>query len=158
MRLSALAMPSMRRTPHAAPRTACTGALFSFNVALNDLDEYAGGGTYFRQLDGIEGVDCAQGAEAADVLRSPKGHLLAHSSALMHGGHAVSSGVRYILVAFCTIHPEHSEWASRFYAHVKDVIDPGDEDGNPPDPNARPLPRGLLAGGAAYRMALDGKG
>ena len=100
----------------------------------------------------------AQGAEAADVLRSPKGHLLAHSSALMHGGHAVSSGVRYILVAFCTIHPEHSEWASRFYAHVKDVIDPGDEDGNPPDPNARPLPRGLLAGGAAYRMALDGKG
>lgn len=132
------------------------GALFSFNVALNDLEEYTGGGTYFRQLDGA--VDCVESPEAGDVLRSPKGHLLAHSSALMHGGHTVSSGVRYILVAFCTIHPEHSDWASRFYSHVKDVVDPGDEDGSPPDPNARPLPRGLLAGGPAYRMALDGAG
>ena len=65
---------------------ACPGALFSFNLALNDLEEYEGGGTYFRRLEGSGG---------AAALRSPKGHLLAHSSALVHGGHPISSGVRY---------------------------------------------------------------
>jgi|TARA_B110001469_G_C9456910_1_gene230467 hypothetical protein len=61
------------------------GALFSFNLALNGLEEYEGGGTYFRRLEG---------SGAAAALRSPKGHLLAHSSALVHGGHPISSGVR----------------------------------------------------------------
>ena len=116
------------------------GAVFSFNVALNDLDEYEGGGTYFRKLDegghdggaadgGADADDDGGAGEAADAsaLRSPKGHIMAHSSALLHGGHPISSGVRYILVAFCTIDPAHLSWASRFYGYVQDVVDPGDE-------------------------------
>ena len=89
-------------------------------------------------------------------MRSPKGHLLAHSSALMHGGHPISSGVRYILVAFCTIDPTYVGWASRFYEHVLDAIDPDDEAGAA-EPGARAqLPSGLLtASGPEYRKALD---
>ena len=81
------------------------GSVFSFNVALNDLDEYEGGGTEFEALDG-------------KAIRSPRGHLLAHSSALMHGGHTLASGVRYILVCFVTVDAEHSEWGKRFREHV----------------------------------------
>ena len=111
------------------------GALFSFNVALNELDEYEDGGTYFRKLE--------------RNVRSPKGHLLAHSSALMHGGHPTSSGVRYVLVAFCTIAPEYYDWASRFYEHVHERVDPGDEALS----SSRSLPRGMLTGGLVYRQA-----
>jgi len=95
------------------------GALFSFNLALNDLDEYEGGGTYFRSLEG---------SGTAAALRSPKGHLLAHSSALVHGGHPITSGVRYILVAFCTIDPAYSRWAYALSEHVQAVVDPGEVD------------------------------
>ena len=80
--------------------------MFSFNVALNDWDEYEGGGTSFRALGG-------EGA-----IRSPKGHLMAHSSALMHGGHPLVSGTRYILVCFVTVEAEHADWAASFNEHV----------------------------------------
>ena len=99
------------------------GCVLSFNIALNDLHEYEGGGTYFRAL-GDGGVD-------ASALRSPKGHLLCHSSALMHGGHPIRSGVRYILVAFCTVDPAYMPWAARFYEHVQGVVDPGEVEGQP---------------------------
>ena len=132
------------------------GSLFSFNVALNDLDEYEGGGTYFRKLDD-SGGDGGDGDGSSGALRSPKGHVLAHSSALMHGGHPTTSGVRYILVAFCTIAPEYAGWASRFYEHVNQRVDPGAEE----DFAARALPLGMLTAGPAYRQArqatLDGE-
>ena len=99
------------------------GCVLSFNIALNELHEYEGGGTYFRALDG--------GGSDASALRSPKGHLLCHSSALMHGGHPISSGVRYILVAFCTVDPAWQPWAARFFDHVKGVVDPGEVEGQP---------------------------
>ena len=122
------------------------GALFSLNIALNDLDEYEGGGTYFRKLDGDGGSDeDACGAS----LRSPKGHVIAHSSALMHGGHPTTKGVRYILVAFCTIAPEYAGWASRFYEHVNQKVDPGDE----ALVSERALPLGMLTAGPVYRQA-----
>jgi len=34
------------------------------------------------------------------AIRSRRGHLLAHSSALLHGGHPTDEGMRYILVWF----------------------------------------------------------
>ena len=118
------------------------GAVFSFNVALNGWDEYEGGGTYFRMLD--DG-----GGASAGALRLRKGHVVAHSSALMHGGHPTTSGVRYILVAFCTVAPEYASWASRFYEHVNEHVDPGEAGDFAP----RALPRGMLTAGSEYRQA-----
>ena len=133
------------------------GAVFSFNVALNDLDEYDGGGTYFRMLDRNAtgaatdaATDAAGGCVGSSgALRSPKGHIVAHSSALMHGGHPTTRGVRYLLVAFCTIAPEYAGWASRFYEHVSERVDPGDEQAFAP----RALPHGMLTAGPIYRQA-----
>lgn len=79
------------------------GSVLSFNIALNSWDEYEGGGTYFR----------SQGA-----VRSNKGHVLAHASGLLHGGHPITAGVRYILVAFVILQ-NYPNFASRFYEHVR---------------------------------------
>jgi len=125
------------------------GAVFSFNVALNGLDDYEGGGTYFRKLDRNASGGGGGGGDSSGALRSPKGHIVAHSSALMHGGHPTTSGVRYILVAFCTIAPEYYGWASRFYEHVLESVDPGDEAAFA----KRALPRGMLTAGNEYRQA-----
>jgi hypothetical protein len=96
------------------------GSIFSFNVALNDLDEYSDGGTSFRALAMTKGS--AETSEyGGESLRLPKGHILAHSSALMHSGHPISAGVRYILVAFINVAPSHKAWARRYYDHVRKV-------------------------------------
>ncbi|KAJ8598580.1 hypothetical protein CTAYLR_001709 [Chrysophaeum taylorii] len=81
------------------------GSIVSFNIALNDLRDYEGGGTWF------EGIQTA--------IRSPKGHVLAHASGLLHGGHPITSGVRYILVAFVILR-SYPNFATRFYDHVRD--------------------------------------
>lgn len=82
------------------------GSVVSFNIALNSLDDYEGGGTWFDRLQ--------------TSLRSEKGHILAHASALLHGGHPIQSGVRYILVAFVILR-SYPNFASRFYEHVRDL-------------------------------------
>ena len=122
-------------------------------MALNDLDEYEGGGTYFRKLDphaggGGDGGDGGDGG-GGGALRSPKGHIVAHSSALMHGGHPTTRGVRYVLIAFCTIAPEYAGWAARFYEHVNERVDPGEVGDFAP----RALPLGMLTAGPVYRQA-----
>jgi len=94
-----------------------SATVFSFNVALNSLDDYEGGGTYFRRLE-----NCT--TESAGSVRSDKGHILAHSSALWHGGHPITSGVRYILVAFVSVDADYADWAFKFYEHVRLVDDP----------------------------------
>ncbi len=62
------------------------GLLVTANIALNDLDEYEGGGTI------IEGVK--------EPVRLPMGNVLLHPGDVKHGGNAITSGVRYALVCF----------------------------------------------------------
>jgi hypothetical protein len=59
----------------------------SFVIALNDCDEYSGGGTYFPQND--------------SVVRLKVGEVLSfRGDSIRHGGEAVTKNVRHILVAF----------------------------------------------------------
>lgn len=62
------------------------GLLVTANIALNDLDEYEGGGTI------IEGLK--------EPIRLPIGNALLHPGDVKHGGNAITSGVRYALVCF----------------------------------------------------------
>ena len=62
------------------------GLLVTANIALNDVDEYTGGGTI------IEGLDAP--------IRLPKGNVLLHPGDVKHAGNAITSGVRYVLVCF----------------------------------------------------------
>ena len=66
-----------------------------------------------------------------EALPIDRGHVCAHASGVLHGGHPISSGVRYILVAFCTVDPAYMPWASRWFEHVKGIVDPGDEEEQP---------------------------
>eukprot|EP00656_Telonema_subtile_P031763 TRINITY_DN34768_c0_g1_i1.p1 TRINITY_DN34768_c0_g1~~TRINITY_DN34768_c0_g1_i1.p1 ORF type:complete len:171 (+),score=55.68 TRINITY_DN34768_c0_g1_i1:119-631(+) len=59
---------------------------FSFTIALNDVSEYQGGGTWFDDLKQSIRVDCGQ--------------VLAFPGNLLHGGGELASGVRYIIAAF----------------------------------------------------------
>ena len=95
------------------------GSVFSFNIALNEVSEYSGGGTSFRMLQS-SGSDSLLGDKSGSIT-SKKGHILAHSSALMHGGHPISKGVRYLLVAFVSVDPLYRPWASSFYEKVRNL-------------------------------------
>ena len=53
----------------------------------------------------------------------PKGHILAHASGLMHAGHPISAGIRYILVAFVTIDAAYGTWSKSFYEHACAIDD-----------------------------------
>lgn len=81
------------------------GAVVSFNVALNAKSEYEGGGTWFKGLDGALPIEC--------------GHVCCHASGIQHGGHPITSGVRYILVAFVILEG-YQNWAMRYYKSVWD--------------------------------------
>jgi predicted 2-oxoglutarate/Fe(II)-dependent dioxygenase YbiX len=71
----------------------------SFVIALNDCDEYEGGGTYFPQNDRI--------------FRLKVGEVLSfRGDSLSHGGEAVTKNVRYILVAFLYHEDEDSQHAT----------------------------------------------
>ena len=65
------------------------GSVLSFNIALNSRTEYEGGGTWFAGLGQALPIDC--------------GHVCSHASGVLHGGHPITSGVRYILVAFVIV-------------------------------------------------------
>ncbi len=58
----------------------------SLTVALNSIDEYDGGGTYF---------DCLNGA-----IRPTRGQILAFDGNLLHGGDPLLTGMRYIVAVF----------------------------------------------------------
>ena len=64
-------------------------------IALNGLDEYSGGGTFFPCL--------------GRALRPPEGHALAFRGGVLHGGDPLLKGVRYIIACFCFYDQEGQE-------------------------------------------------
>lgn len=59
----------------------------SEQIALNGLDEYDGGGTFFPCL--------------GRALRPAGGHVLSFRGGILHGGDPLLKGVRYIIACFC---------------------------------------------------------
>ena len=84
------------------------GSVLSFNIALNPSSEYEGGGTWFSSL----GDD--------DVVKIEQGEIVSHASALLHGGHGITSGRRYIMVAFVILEG-YDSWSMRFYNQVRNL-------------------------------------
>ena len=68
----------------------CDQSEFSLTIALDSLSEYDGGGTYF--------------AEYGEVLNCESGGVISFRGDMFHGGHPITKGVRYILVAFLYSH------------------------------------------------------
>ncbi|KAJ1454244.1 hypothetical protein M885DRAFT_522052 [Pelagophyceae sp. CCMP2097] len=81
------------------------GAMLSFNVALNGLEDYADGGTWFKST----------GA----AMRSDRGKVLGHASAMLHGGAKITAGTRYVLVAFVILET-HADFAEKFSLLVRE--------------------------------------
>lgn len=82
------------------------GSVLSFNIALNPSDEYEGGGTWFHSL--------------SDAVKIEQGQIVTHASALLHGGHGITSGKRYILVCFVILEG-YDQWSMRFYNQVRNM-------------------------------------
>ena len=80
------------------------GSVLSFNIALNPAHEYEGGGTWFASL--------------GDALKIDQGHIVSHASGILHGGHGITSGKRYILVAFVIVEG-YENWSMRFYNQIR---------------------------------------
>ena len=65
----------------------CDQSQFSLTITLNSSDEYEGGGTYF--------------ADAGEVVNCEEcGAVISFDGSLLHGGHPITCGTRYIIVVF----------------------------------------------------------
>ena len=84
------------------------GSVLSFNIALNNRFEYEGGGTWFEGL--------------GQALPIEKGHVCCHASGVMHGGHPITSGVRYILVGFVIVEGYQNWGAFLCSDHVRQTL------------------------------------
>ena len=82
------------------------GSVLSFNIALNPSSEFEGGGTWFASLE--------------DAIKIDQGEVITHSSALLHSGHGITSGKRYILVGFVILEG-YDSWSMRFYNQVRNL-------------------------------------
>jgi hypothetical protein len=82
------------------------GSILSFNIALNPMLDYEGGGTWFASL--------------GDPVRIDVGDIVTHSSSLLHGGHGITSGKRYIMVCFVILEG-YDSWSMRFYNQVRNL-------------------------------------
>ena len=79
-------------------------SLLSFNVLLNEASSFTGGGTVFPHLavERTSSGDSA-GCDVADadgVVRLTQGDACVHGGGVLHGGRAVTSGQRMLLVGF----------------------------------------------------------
>jgi hypothetical protein len=83
------------------------GSVLSFNIALNDPNtDFEGGGTWFAGTD--------------TSYSPPKGGMVSHASCLLHGGHTITRGLRYILVAFVIVEG-YDTWSLRFYNQARNL-------------------------------------
>jgi hypothetical protein len=80
------------------------GAVLSFNIALNPASDFEGGGTWFNSLN--------------DAVKIDEGEMITHASGLLHGGQAITSGKRYIMVGFVIVE-DYNAWSMRFYKDVR---------------------------------------
>lgn len=70
------------------------GSVISFNVLLNGPDNFVGGGTYIEADDRVYHIG--------------QGDCFVHSGKMRHGGHPVTHGERYVLVAFVDVLEEEA--------------------------------------------------
>ncbi len=84
------------------------GSVLSFNIALNPMSEFDGGGTWFQSLD-LDGP-----------VKIDQGEIVSHSSSLLHGGHGITRGKRYIIVCFVILEG-YDSWSMRFYNQVRNL-------------------------------------
>lgn len=99
------------------------GSVLSFNIALNPSHQYVGGGTWFAAptlSSSGEVMNSDSMQDSGTVIQLEQGHMVSHASALLHGGHAISSGIRYILVAFVIVE-DYDSWSMRFYNEVRNL-------------------------------------
>lgn len=82
------------------------GSVLSFNIALNPATDFEGGGTWFDSLD--------------DAVKIDEGQMVSHASGLLHGGHGITTGKRYILVAFVILEG-YDSWSMRFYNQIRNL-------------------------------------
>jgi hypothetical protein len=94
------------------------GSVLSFNIALNPSHQYNGGGTWFASPTTSTLAESMP--DSGTVIQLEQGHMVSHASALLHGGHPISSGIRYILVAFVIVEG-YDTWSMRFYNQVRNL-------------------------------------
>ena len=59
---------------------------YSLTVAMNPMDEYAGGGTYF--------------CDTNESIKTEVGGVISFEGDLLHAGTMITKGTRYIIVCF----------------------------------------------------------
>lgn len=98
------------------------GSVVSFNIALNPSSEFDGGGTYFAGLQDALRIEQVRDGSVFYLRRECgtvpflymrasephthahlntikiQGHVVSHASNVLHGGHPITRGKRYILV------------------------------------------------------------
>jgi hypothetical protein len=82
------------------------GSVLSFNIALNPATDFEGGGTWFNSLN--------------DAVKIEQGEVVSHASGVLHGGHGISTGRRYIMVCFVILEG-YDSWSMRFYNNVRNL-------------------------------------
>lgn len=82
------------------------GSVLSFNIALNPASDFDGGGTWFDSLN--------------DAVKIDDGQIVSHAAGVLHGGHGITRGKRYILVAFVILEG-YDSWSMRFYNQVRNL-------------------------------------
>jgi hypothetical protein len=68
----------------------CDQSQFSLTIAMNSPDQYEGGGTFFFEI-----------GQAVNV---GAGGMISFDGSLLHSGHPITQGTRYILAAFLYSH------------------------------------------------------